>query len=1216
MVSLEEWLKHSQKKECTVCKSKFAIRTVYPENMPRIAPVATTAREVLARVRRPLATSVRVLFAWTLWLVVLPLVSYWAMRLLMRVPELIPGMAPHVAATPTAGSSSSSSTPWANGRRFVRSTSWKHWYLSHLTDAPNDVVMHIGLYTIPNGLLGALYTIASICLRPALYILGRPVSGLLPLAWTDSVTDSLFEILVQALEGAPLVFFGLSARAALLITYKYVASKYETRDDQNAQDTQDADFEDDADAAAQEAPAPEADEPAPELGGPEQPDANANEPAADVADGENQEQLAERARARREMLNEIVNMNNIIAEVEQIQERVQELEVVLEARRQDQLVLRVDIGDIVLGRMDRQILRWYVSVAAGVQVATAVGIWLPFMIGQALVCMRAALVLDYPAGLCPALYAYLVNAGALEVACAIGWAALLRVLEHLAEKLNLEFWGLLAASIYSWATINGTRGTIARGISSSLATIQSGVLGAHIAEHMYQAAASTAGTLPGARKAAVNIGVVAAMAAIRVASGAVLAWVLWKPVHRPAWIVHNAIGILAEAVLFVGVMPVAIGAYLHLSLAIVLPAQPLGAVVEGISSGSWALMVCYASVGLFHVAVASQAASLWRRCTRPGFLWFVGNSDNKDGEALAVGMAKPLHAVLASALKTMASVVIVYYAGITLPLFAAVKVAPEALSAVLDGTEPYFGHSDLVLIPAAMAVLALARRRIAASLAQILTRVSAAFARSVRMTEYVTGERCIADEGRWTLKAMPWLPLPVVPRLALRGAVERAFASVEPMVDLARDATSEWALPTDEYRAHVQEAIDRELATVQSPFAFTFEPRNVRAPGAGFTHNPAGRKTVVELDDYGKPKDPLHDYETADRPHLRRIAMKKGVPVPPPAKRNGAARARFRREEHCVVYLPPMCNARELAYCSAIVFAMGAMLVAALIALGHAGRLAAGLVPGGLSGVLSLVSAGIIAASLLCAAGRGLLQVLHRVVHARGGRWAALREAARVVSSAAPAAWKVAAAAAVFAGVIPALACYALELYCIMPYMHYVVADYALPGRPAGALQTALVLWKRSVPTVVSASVAVAMVARGFRMWALGVLIHLNRSPHRWQVRRLALQYAAPAIGGLAALCLLPFGVAGLAMAHKGAPAAGVLRDMALFRDHAALVPFTRLAMLALAAGITLVKAAALYASCAALVRNRLYTMRTELANVDGTSEPNRGRAAGPEPAM
>ncbi|KAJ1732356.1 hypothetical protein LPJ61_002086, partial [Coemansia biformis] len=142
----------------------------------------------------------------------------------------------------------------------------------------------------------------------------------------------------------------------------------------------------------------------------------------------------------------------------------------------------------------------------------------------------------------------------------------------------------------------------------------------------------------------------------------------------------------------------------------------------------------------------------------------------------------------------------------------------------------------------------------------------------------------------------------------------RAFESMQPSSDKARGDDSENALPTSEYYAQVQHAIDRALANTYPYLTFVLEPRNARVPKARNLRIQAGRRAVVLVDDLGHPRNPFHDYEAADDPELRKAAVESGRLVPPPASHTDESDLRFKREDYCVVYMPPMGDIREFAY--------------------------------------------------------------------------------------------------------------------------------------------------------------------------------------------------------------------------------------------------------------------------------------------------------------
>ena len=79
---LMEWLSHSQKKHCELCKTPFRFTKLYSPNMPKSLPLPVLARHVVIHSVKNVATWLRFLVVVTVWLGCLPFVIRQVWRLL------------------------------------------------------------------------------------------------------------------------------------------------------------------------------------------------------------------------------------------------------------------------------------------------------------------------------------------------------------------------------------------------------------------------------------------------------------------------------------------------------------------------------------------------------------------------------------------------------------------------------------------------------------------------------------------------------------------------------------------------------------------------------------------------------------------------------------------------------------------------------------------------------------------------------------------------------------------------------------------------------------------------------------------------------------------------------------------------------------------------------------------------------------------------------
>ncbi|KAF4632071.1 hypothetical protein G7Y89_g6059 [Cudoniella acicularis] len=79
---LMEWLSHSQKKHCELCKTPFRFTKLYSPNMPQSLPFDVLVRHVIVHIAKNLATWLRFCLVIVVWLAFLPYVIRQVWRLL------------------------------------------------------------------------------------------------------------------------------------------------------------------------------------------------------------------------------------------------------------------------------------------------------------------------------------------------------------------------------------------------------------------------------------------------------------------------------------------------------------------------------------------------------------------------------------------------------------------------------------------------------------------------------------------------------------------------------------------------------------------------------------------------------------------------------------------------------------------------------------------------------------------------------------------------------------------------------------------------------------------------------------------------------------------------------------------------------------------------------------------------------------------------------
>jgi E3 ubiquitin-protein ligase MARCH6 len=84
---LMEWLSHSQKKHCELCKTPFRFTKLYSPNMPQSLPMHVFLRHFAIHTAKNLATYLRFCLVVMVWLVVLPWITRQLWRLLFWLSD-------------------------------------------------------------------------------------------------------------------------------------------------------------------------------------------------------------------------------------------------------------------------------------------------------------------------------------------------------------------------------------------------------------------------------------------------------------------------------------------------------------------------------------------------------------------------------------------------------------------------------------------------------------------------------------------------------------------------------------------------------------------------------------------------------------------------------------------------------------------------------------------------------------------------------------------------------------------------------------------------------------------------------------------------------------------------------------------------------------------------------------------------------------------------
>ncbi|PIA14218.1 hypothetical protein COEREDRAFT_88887 [Coemansia reversa NRRL 1564] len=209
---LDEWLRHSKKLYCNICKEKYAYRTVYASTMPKTMPIIVTLQQMYTVIYNPLHGFMITAFVVLMWTMVFPYILYWTLRALMATNEFIFW-------------TETNKTQSAVGQRFIASATWKEWYRSDLGSTTNDVVSFTGIHNGTNMPLKIMYTLVTLVLKPALWLMTKLTFNLLSNSIKDSIVEIVFEFVVKATEGYPLLLIGLLSKPVMLKAYRFISKE-------------------------------------------------------------------------------------------------------------------------------------------------------------------------------------------------------------------------------------------------------------------------------------------------------------------------------------------------------------------------------------------------------------------------------------------------------------------------------------------------------------------------------------------------------------------------------------------------------------------------------------------------------------------------------------------------------------------------------------------------------------------------------------------------------------------------------------------------------------------------------------------------------------------------------------------------------------------------------------------------------------------------------
>ncbi|KAJ2113755.1 hypothetical protein IW146_003617 [Coemansia sp. RSA 922] len=605
----------------------------------------------------------------------------------------------------------------------------------------------------------------------------------------------------------------------------------------------------------------------------------------------------------------------------------------------------------------------------------------------------------------------------------------------------------------------------------------------------------------------------------------------------------------------------------------------------------WARIVVYWMVGLGFMIHFARFVLYCRQVLRPGVLWFIRDPNDPEfhpmREILEDRMVPQQYKIGRSAIMYCTIIA----ACVLVPAHMAARVAPEGMLPITwaglgdDSLPPHLYAWVAFLLP-----LVVAWGKPFAVAQAVFNRWWRVAARVARLSEFMLGDRDVMDEGRWAMPAAPWLPSCVARLCAPTDAVRTAFAELR-YLDLARAGPVEWALPTREYRDHLQAAINRAL--VGSSVVFVLDGSNLRVPAIDTVPVVAGRRMLVPIDEHGRPVSTRHDYEAADHPDIRASGLVDPALLPAPAPESSYRDQRFKREDHTVVYAPPGLRLRLGMFIGLGWIAIAVVGVAVLMLALAVGPWVCRCVnmDDPTSNVLAL-GVGMLCVVISCALAVRVAELVAAIANAGGeGNAAALIRGGRRAWTAF---WKLSVVCAAFLGAVPLAYSLVIEVYVVVVVRRILESPEVPLGR---GLVTAMVRnWMFSLMHVWIAH----SVLRFFSDWRISRELErmFTGPPHQWHVWRAVWVFAVPVILASLTISAVPFALAAAMLwRYDQLTVASFARIVAL--DDIALLAFASKTFLLLCVTSAAVwRACLLYKRWTRLARDRVYLVGQRLHNL------------------
>ncbi|KAJ2081546.1 hypothetical protein H4R24_002275 [Coemansia sp. RSA 988] len=659
--------------------------------------------------------------------------------------------------------------------------------------------------------------------------------------------------------------------------------------------------------------------------------------------------------------------------------------------------------------------------------------------------------------------------------------------------------------------------------------------------------------------------------------------------------------IFIELMLF----PVLCGYCLDVSLMPLLSSASLWSRYVALVEQRWVSLFTHWLLGMLFMVHFARLVLHCRQVMRPGLLWFIRDPNDPEfnpmREILEDRMLPQQYNIARSAL--MYCGIILSCVGVSMQI--ALRAAPTVFPIKWMPSARFSDYPTSILFMVFLLPVAMMWGRPNEVLHFLFSHWWRVAARMTRLSEFILGERSILDEGEWIYRESPRLPVPL-PRLTMPTYVVQEVFDVfnATTFDQARTGPVAGALPTHEYVAKLQEAIDRALGESHPHLRFVLGGHNFRAPAIDTLPVVQGRMMLVQVDDRGYPVDDRFDYETADDPELRNLEENRDRNLPPPAPESSYRDRRFRSEHYGVIYAPPMLNLRVCAVLAlgwlAIATISSTTLVLSLI-IGRSTYRYMGALPMHDMYALSIGLLLLLIGAVLVYRVAMYLEDVFSQGNDNGAAWRIVRrKLAQVWTSI----WKIAVTGAVFFGAIPALLGLVVEVYFVVLLRYSIDAHGVGEALSRNPIQAIAQNWMFGVLHVWIGLTAIRFFP-GLR-WNQQFVRLYNGAPHEWHVWQGIAVFAAPIIGVALASVAIPLAMAVGVMWAMGTLSAATMTRVLLLQDLPLLALCVEV-VLCSAIGLALLwLASMLYRRWSRSARDRVYLVGQRLHNLgDAADAPN-----------